>query len=789
MRPVSIDRDSHNRRGSPRLTAAVVLAALLAAAPCGATLLTRGPYLQLMTTGSVTVVWNTDTAALCALAIRPVHGVATVLTGSVGTVCALAAGGLLAGAQYAYTPLADGVPLRAESVFQADDPNMPYDLLVLGDSGCGLPTQLAVRDRMLATPVDIMIHTGDMIYEDGAAADFNPQFFVPYQDFLRELVFWPTLGNHDVLTAGGQPWRDAFYTPANNAAGSENYYSFNFGNAHVTVLNSNASTSPGSAQYVFLDQDLAASAALWKFVVFHHTIYSSGSTGSNTTIRNKLLPLLDRYGVDLVFMGHDHDYERTKPLRGDVVVDPGQGTVYITTGGGGKSIGSVGSSSFTAYAESAYHFTRVAVDGGTLVEQMIRADGTVGDSMTLAKGAPPLPPRCGDNLVNQAGEQCDGAAHAACLGPCAADCTCTPVCGDGRLNQPGETCDGADDAACPGLCLRDCRCGLPSEVVTLAPVADTYIQAGTEASWDHGLSDHVSVDTKPFAIAYVKFDLSAVTAPIARATLSVFCTNGTNDGGTLYPVADSSWVEGTGTGTNSGSANGPGLKWNDVDTNQDGKIDTLDGSPFVPDFTRPVAWIGSVVVGRPKTVDVTVAFQGGPGTYSLAVQNQSTDGAAFSSLQNPNVGQRPLLRLELAPVVTTTTSTTTTTTTTQPPTTTTTTTTTEAPTTTTSTTMTTEPPPTTTTTSTTTTTAAPTTTSTTQLATTTSTTTTTAAPTTTTTTQPPTTSTITSTTTTTSSTTTTTMGTQCLRSGATCSRALDCCSATCRGKPGRRTCK
>src|SRR6185503_15453317 len=138
-----------------------------------------------------------------------------------------------------------------------------------------------------------------------------------YQDLVRRLVFWPCLGNHDWSTASGQPWRDAFVTPANNAAGSENYYSFDFGNAHFTVLNSNQSTSPGSAQHDFLEEDLAATSQRWKFVVFHHPVYSSSQHGSDTTIRSNLTPLFDAYGVDVVFMGHDHDYERTKPLVGN----------------------------------------------------------------------------------------------------------------------------------------------------------------------------------------------------------------------------------------------------------------------------------------------------------------------------------------------------------------------------------------------------------------------------------------------------------------------------------------
>jgi len=97
-------------------------------------------------------------------------------------------------------------------------------------------------------------------------------------------------------------------------------------------------------------------------VAFHDTIYSSGSHGSDLTVRANLVPLFDKYGVDMVFMGDDHDYERTKPQRNNVVVQPGAGTVYVTTGGGGDQLRPVGSSTFTAYAESAFHFTRVTVN-------------------------------------------------------------------------------------------------------------------------------------------------------------------------------------------------------------------------------------------------------------------------------------------------------------------------------------------------------------------------------------------------------------------------------------------
>jgi hypothetical protein len=417
------------RTGRAPLLAALFLTAAAASSAAAATLV-RGPYLQLLTTRSVTIVWNTDVAATCAVEVRPAGDAPVVLTGAVATVCAVDVDGLARGGEYRYVPLADGLPLTGESSFRVDDSERPYSFAVLGDSGTGSAAQLAVRDQLQAAAPDFVLHTGDMIYNDGAAADFDPKFFVPYAPLLRRVVFWPTLGNHDVRTASGAPWRAAFYTPANNAAGSEGYYSFDFGNAHLVVLDSNASTSPGSAQHTFLDRDLEASTAVWKFVALHHPVYSSGSHGSTLSLRANLVPVFDRHRVDVVFMGHDHNYERTVPLRADAPVAAGAGTVYVVTGGGGQSLRSVGTSSFTAYAESAFHFTRVAVDGGVLALEMVRADGSVRDRLTLTRATPTTtsttaptsttldatstttttnPPRC--PLVTHAGDgaMCDGA--------------------------------------------------------------------------------------------------------------------------------------------------------------------------------------------------------------------------------------------------------------------------------------------------------------------------------------------------------------------------------------------
>ena len=375
-----------------RHLAAAALVLLVGAQVASAATLVRGPYLQLLTTHSVTVVWTTDVPATCALDVGLPGATPTTIPGAVDVVtsaCVVAVDGLSPGTHYAYVPRADGVALTAASEFHTDDPTVATTLLAFGDSGDLSPEQLAVRDRMVATPADAILHTGDMVYDNGALADFDTKFFTPYSDLVRRMMLWPSLGNHDIRTLNGQPWRDVFYTPANNPNQNEGYYSFDVGNAHVVVLNSNGAMGAGAAQPAFLDAEMAATTATWKIVVFHHTIYSSGiNHGSNLPIRGSLTPIFDARGVDLVLMGHEHNYERTYPMVANQIVGPNQGTVYVTTGGGGRDLYPVFSSFFTAYSESVAHFVRITLDGGVMNLQMVDSDGTVHDSTSIVKGAP-----------------------------------------------------------------------------------------------------------------------------------------------------------------------------------------------------------------------------------------------------------------------------------------------------------------------------------------------------------------------------------------------------------------
>jgi 3',5'-cyclic AMP phosphodiesterase CpdA len=199
--------------------------------------------------------------------------------------------------------------------------------------------------------------------------------------------FWVTTGNHDFAAAGAAAFRDVFIcrtTPG--ARRSERYYSFDWGDAHVVALDSEtplAEIGPGAGDDMadWLAADLAATTKPWKFVFFHRPPYSSGPHGNEPAVQQKLVPVFEAGGVDVVFSGHDHDYERTAPLfGGQPTATKVGGIVYIVTGGGGAALYPVGAHWFTAFSRSAHHFTLVSISGCLLRLEAVTADGATLDS-------------------------------------------------------------------------------------------------------------------------------------------------------------------------------------------------------------------------------------------------------------------------------------------------------------------------------------------------------------------------------------------------------------------------
>lgn len=192
---------------------------------------------------------------------------------------------------------------------------------VIGDTGTGGSAQYEVG-RLLAQararfPYDFVIMMGDNLYGGQGPSDFVKKFEMPYKSILDAGVkFYATLGNHDDPA-------QRFYKPFN--MDGKRYYSFRKGDVEFFVLDS---TYMSPAQLDWLKDVLPKSDAKWKIPYMHHPMYSSGRRhGSETDLRTLVEPLFIANGVDVVFAGHEHFYERLKPQNG---------IYYITEGGSAK---------------------------------------------------------------------------------------------------------------------------------------------------------------------------------------------------------------------------------------------------------------------------------------------------------------------------------------------------------------------------------------------------------------------------------------------------------------------
>jgi len=349
----------------------------------GDTAVRRQPYLQQVTSNSAMVGWVTTDPANASVSISQPdgapHGVAHASTEDY----ALRSAGenqmwstleqLEPGTTYCYQLGDASQPLTNRTGFKtapSPDSTDPVRFLAFGDSGGGGSDQYALLEQMYTVPFDLMIHTGDVAYDNGTISQFEDNVFGVYADLFRHIPFMPASGNHDYRTLKGAPFRDVFNLPGDNG---EKWYSYDYGRVHFVALDTEADYR---TQAAWLDKDLAATDLPWKIVYMHKPMYSSGMHGSDTSLRSALAPVLKKHGVQLVLAGHDHNYERMKPQ---------DGVAYVVTGGGGIGTRTVGTSSFTALSDDVIHFVYVEVGVDELVMHAIDATGREFDSMVVPR--------------------------------------------------------------------------------------------------------------------------------------------------------------------------------------------------------------------------------------------------------------------------------------------------------------------------------------------------------------------------------------------------------------------
>ncbi|HOO77353.1 MAG TPA: metallophosphoesterase [bacterium] len=242
-----------------------------------------------------------------------------------------------------------------------------------------------VAGQIMEDDPSFYLVVGDIV-DSGPVIRQYEKFFSEQTDLCKDYCLWPVLGNHEWTDYVDEGWAnhkpqlylDIFHLPENGW--DEYYYSFDYGNAHFTILENNGlELDKDHGQWNWFVNDVSSTDREWKFVFFHIPGWSSGGTYSATVI-NDVCPILEEHGVDIVFSGHIHEYERS--LK--------DGVCHIITGGGGSRLndrtGEI--TDWTIFTRMTHEHMLVEIDGHELNCWAIDTDSVVFDQFQIFHTTP-----------------------------------------------------------------------------------------------------------------------------------------------------------------------------------------------------------------------------------------------------------------------------------------------------------------------------------------------------------------------------------------------------------------
>ncbi|MBW2262374.1 MAG: metallophosphoesterase [Deltaproteobacteria bacterium] len=453
--------------------ASFAAAMLLAAGPVDGQVLTRGPYLQNVTQSSVVVRFDLDAAAPMEVHFGPTDGYGSIADAGTASSFEVLLDGFFPGDEVHYALVSGGTTLAGDFSFTTSPPpRAPLRLLVLGDTRSNHADHAEVISAAVDENPHVCVHTGDLV-SSGEVADDWVHFFDAEAALLAEVPQFAVIGNHEEDGGHVNLFTEYLTLPRNSPA-PEHYYSVNYGNVHIVVLDGHVNVDADwvcilriawwescftVAQVDWLTADLAAARANPDidhiFVFNHQGPYSSKSGRTGMKQMRDLMPLFADSGVSFVISGHDHYYERGYS---------GNGIPYIITAGGGAPLYDIGAPSAAPHTvvhnESTLHYTLFDIDHLIVTLVAYRIDGTVLDTYTFISE-----PR-------------------ACTDP-ATDCgTLPPDCAAGEW-----VCEG-------GLCQMASCDAVPEPDDAPEPVPEASGEDSPEPAPDEGAVDGF-VDTGP----------------------------------------------------------------------------------------------------------------------------------------------------------------------------------------------------------------------------------------------------------------------------------------------------
>lgn len=374
----------------------------------------KGPYLQWPTADSMTIMWETSEPASSKVNVYraerihsghqgnyklPEHILLTLSDEEYTTIHQLTVKNLEPGTLYFYQIYSGNKQGAVESdiysLKTAVLKGEPFSFTVTSETGgySGFDQSDGQINKHIFSQMqryrpDLTLFIGDIVHDGRNYEDWEKYFFGPGKNFLVNTPFYTCLGNHE----DNASWYYDFFT----FAPPKNYYSFDYGDVHFICLDSTdfvkrenypysmGEISSGEAQYDFLIRDLQSTSAKWKIVYFHYPPYVSG--GYQVEDLRQLCPVLEQYGVDLVFNSHTIAYERSHPIRAGKV-DFHDGIVYIVAGGAGAMPEWLLPKRewHTSQSLAVPHFVQVVVTSDNLRINAIDEEGRLFDTLTIRK--------------------------------------------------------------------------------------------------------------------------------------------------------------------------------------------------------------------------------------------------------------------------------------------------------------------------------------------------------------------------------------------------------------------
>lgn len=433
----------------------IIISVLLIACKFGyGTAIIKGPYLLKSSNHSITIKWETDSITDSKLwfGLNPAPFTDSLYDTANTRFHEINISKLKSLSKYYYAIGSKTEFLQGDSLnYFISSPDISitqkYRFWITGDCGNNSLNQYQVLNAFKSYYVTHPFHgwllLGDNAYYNGTDAEYNTNFFQIYQqDVMKSIPLWPAPGNHDyandptLQNTKVMPYTQIFNTPANGECGgiasnNKTYYSFDYDNIHFLSLDSYGNDSNQyrlydtmGPQVQWIKKDLSANKKMWTIAYWHHPPFTMGSHNSDletelVLMRQNFVQILERYGVDFIFCGHSHSYERSKLQYGYYGAEtdfdsikhvkssssgmyngsPNScayvknksnplGTVYVVAG----SAGSLGGAQLT-YPHDAMYYSNVTEGGSVILEieknradiKWLCSDSVIRDSFTLFK--------------------------------------------------------------------------------------------------------------------------------------------------------------------------------------------------------------------------------------------------------------------------------------------------------------------------------------------------------------------------------------------------------------------